>query len=530
MQTEARRHVAAAPRAASRPAEAERFLAFALTAADLLIEAGGDGRIGFAAGAFETRFGQSADSFVGRPIEILISPADRAAFGTAFEMLRSRGRLPPTAFRLADRRGTSAVVAGLSRPDATGTCLCLTIGAMPAAAVSGGPANATAFQAAAEAALRGDADSAVSLMEIAGADGPINPRPDLARRITENIAATAGPTAVVGALGDGRFGLVTDGRTDFAAIASRLEAMVRDSGIPASVSATSLPLDAEELTPMQATRALRYALQAFSRGGGKAMREAGFEGGLPGFVATACARAESIREVIAARRFRLAFQPICALRDRSHHHYEALLRPISTPNNPLAGTQEFVAFAEAVGLSAALDWAVVETVVEAAQRAGGHRIACNLSGLSIQDAVFRERLLAVLEADMTLPERLLVEITETAEIEDEAEAQRTIDALRELGLPVCIDDFGAGAAAFRYLRAFRADYVKIDGSYVQKVTGSDQDRGFVASMVDLARNVGAKVVAERVETEAELRVLRALGVDYGQGWLFGRPGPLPGSL
>jgi EAL domain-containing protein (putative c-di-GMP-specific phosphodiesterase class I) len=522
--------VAAAPRAGGRPVEAERFLAFALTAADLLIETGGDGRIGFAAGAFEIRFGQPAQNFVGRPVELLVAPGDRAAFATAFEVLRTRGRMAPTAFRLSDRRATSVVIAGLSRPDGGGPCLCLTVGAMPAAAVVAGPATASVFQAAAEAALRGDSPTAISLMELTGADGPISPRAELLRQISENIAATAGPQAVVGELGAGRFGLVSDAQTDFGAIAARLEAMVRDCGIAASVSATSVPLDAQELTTMQATRALRYVLQAFSRGGGNAVRESGFDGGLPGFVASACARAESIRQIIAARRFRLAFQPICALRDRAHHHYEALLRPIQTPGNPLAGTQEFVAFAEAVGLSAALDWAVVETVVEAAQRAGGHRIACNLSGLSVQDPAFRERLLAMLATDATLAERLLVEITETAEIDDEAEAQTTIEALRDVGLPICIDDFGAGAAAFRYLRAFRADYVKIDGSYVQKVTGSDQDRGFVASMVDLARNVGAQVVAERVETEAELRVLRALGVEYGQGWLFGRPGPLPGSL
>jgi EAL domain-containing protein (putative c-di-GMP-specific phosphodiesterase class I) len=191
--------------------------------------------------------------------------------------------------------------------------------------------------------------------------------------------------------------------------------------------------------------------------------------------------------------------------------------------------QEFVTFAETAGLSEELDWAVLATVCAAARRARQTRIAANLSGLTLQSPTFRERLLALLDAEPLLTHRLLIEITETAEIEDEAEAVRTVEALRARGLPLCIDDFGAGAAAFRYLRAFRVDYVKIDGLYVSAAGRSDQDRGIVAGMVDLARTVGARVVAERIETEAEAALMRELGVDYGQGWLYGKPGPLPGS-
>jgi EAL domain-containing protein (putative c-di-GMP-specific phosphodiesterase class I) len=204
------------------------------------------------------------------------------------------------------------------------------------------------------------------------------------------------------------------------------------------------------------------------------------------------------------------------------------LRPIATPGSPYDQASEFIALAETVGLSEALDWAVVETACEAARAASGARIACNLSGLSLQSPAFRDQLCAMLEASPDLARRLLVEITETAEIEDEAEAIRTIDALRDLGLPVCIDDFGAGAAAFRYLRLFRVDFVKVDGIYVTHAVECGRDRGFISAMVDLANTVGAQVVAERIETEAQAAVMRDLGVTFGQGYLFGRPGALPG--
>jgi EAL domain-containing protein (putative c-di-GMP-specific phosphodiesterase class I) len=122
-----------------------------------------------------------------------------------------------------------------------------------------------------------------------------------------------------------------------------------------------------------------------------------------------------------------------------------------------------------------------------------------------------------------MADRLVVEITETAEIEDEDEAIRMIELLREHKIPVCLDDFGAGAAAFRYLRAFKVDYVKVDGIYVANALQSERDRGFIAAMVDLARTVGAQVVAERIETEEEAALMLELGVRYGQGYLFGKP-------
>jgi EAL domain-containing protein (putative c-di-GMP-specific phosphodiesterase class I) len=535
----------------------ERFLLFALTAAELLLEVGADGRIGFAAGAFARRLGRPPEHWVGRRAQELILPACRPAFLDALALLDARDRLPPTTFRLADADGTPMAVAGL-RVDATplaaeaddrhgGGRRCLTFSAIPlAAAAAASPPGAAhaampdahGLRRAIEAGLREDASPSppgtLALLELAGPDGPLAPRPELAGRIAAALsAAVAADGGLAGELSAGRYGLVAHGggaaAADLARIAGEIEALAREAGLQgARATGTTLALDQAErgLSPMQATRALRYALGAFARGGPGALEEAGFAGGLPGFVAQACDRAGALRRIIAERRFRLAFQPIVSLADRRPHHFEALLRLRDSPGGP----QEFVTFAETVGLSEDLDWAVVETCAEAARKAVGARIACNLSGLSLQSAAFRDRLLDLLRGEPALVPRLLIEITEAAEIEDEAEAVRSVEALRALGLPLCIDDFGAGAAAFRYLRAFRADYVKIDGHYVQAALRSEQDRGFLAAMVELARNVGAKVVAERIETEAEAQAMAELGVAYGQGWLFGRPGRLPGSL
>ncbi len=275
-----------------------------------------------------------------------------------------------------------------------------------------------------------------------------------------------------------------------------------------------------------AVRALRYALSAFARGGAPALAAAGFSGGLAGFIDAATARTAVLRRTLAERHFGLAFQPIVSLSDRAVHHYEALLRPRLGPGERSRSPSDLVTMAEMVGLAEDLDWAVFEAASEAALRTGV-AIAFNLSGYSVQSPEFRARLLAAL--DRAAGRRLLAEVTETAEIEDEAEAAETIEALRARGIPVCLDDFGAGAAAFRYLRRFQVDHVKIDGAYVRQAAESERDRGFVAAMVDLSLTVGADVIAEQVETEAVAETMRALGVRYGQGWLFGRPAELPAA-
>lgn len=507
-------------------ADRERFLTFAFAAADLLVEAAPDGRIAFATGAFPSRLGCAADSMLGHPVEAMVAPEDRAALGTALALLGARGRLAPMAVRLADANRTAFAVSGLVAPGDGRLALCFAPAPTPmpeAAELPDGPGFA-----AAEARLRTGAAGALSVFELAGPDGVIAPRPELRTRIGEALAAGAGPGALTGELAAGRFGVVAAEGLDLQSVAASLETLLQDSGIAAQVASSALPLAAEGLTGLQATRALRFALSAFAHGGAAGLAAAGFEGGLPGFVAAAGARAGQLRRAIEERRFRLAFQPIVDLDHRAPHHYEALLRPQPVGGQEFGKVQDFVTFAETVGLSEELDWAVVAAACDAAREAQGARIACNLSGLSLQSPEFRARFLALLDAEPLLVERLLVEITETSEIENERAAVRTVEALRDRGLPLCLDDFGAGAAAFRYLRAFRVDIVKVDGLYVRGAAANGRDRGFVAAMVDLARTVGAEVVAEQIETEAVAAVMHGLGVRYGQGWLFGRPGALPG--
>ncbi len=515
----------------------DRFLAFAFAAADLLVEAAADGTICFAAGAFNARFGAAPESFVGRQLHRLFAAADRPGLDLALSTTSLRGRLPPVVLRLADAATTPMVMSGLAMPSVPGR-LCFTVGRLPGlpAPEPGDAQPVRSLARVAEERLRTDEGGALGLLEVQGWSAAqsaltVEAQRDLQAEIVEVLGRFGGSGSITGEIASGRYGVVASTPMDLEAVAGELEALLRAHPATArtQVQSAELTLERDQLTGPQAARALRFALARFADGGTKATAESGFNNGLAEFIASAQLRARSVRSVLAENRFRLAFQPVVSLRDRTVHHYEALLRPNFTPGATIQNTQDFVTFAESVGLSEELDLAVVKQAVAAQAASPGASIAVNVSGLSMQSALFRTRLTQLLRENAK-PGSVLVELTETADIEDVASAAGCIAELREMGVPVCIDDFGAGSAAFRYLREFRVDYVKLDGAYVRGALQNAREHGFLLSMIELANFVGAKVIAEMIERDGEAEMMSGLGVEYGQGWLFGRPGALPGSL
>ncbi len=516
-------------------AQTDRFLAFAFAAADLLVEVQADGTVGFATGAFQVRFGAAPEAFIGRHIRSLFASADHQALDLALSITTMRGRLPPLILRLADAEATPMVVSGMVLPTALGR-LCLTLGRVPSLPPPDSALEAPMhFARVAEARLRGAEPGAIGLLELEGwasaqSAVPAETQRALNAEITAVLTRLAGPGAVAGEIAEGRYGVLSPEPADLKALAGGLETVLRaHTGVSgARVQSTGIALDSNGLTGAQAARALRFALARFADGGTKATEAAGFGDGLAEFIASAELRARAIRASIAEGRFRLAFQPVVNLLTKEVHHYEALLRPIFTPGSTIQNTQDFVTFAEAVGLSEELDWAVMQQAVIALRSSPSVSVAVNVSGLSMQSRGFQTRMMGLLAMPESPTGRLLIELTETADIEDVPTAAESVAGLRAASVPVCIDDFGAGAAAFRYLREFRVDYVKLDGAYVRGALHNAREHGFLLSMVELANFVGAKVIAEMIETEPQAQLMRDMGVEFGQGWLFGRPGALPG--
>jgi len=512
----------------------DRLLAFAFAAAELLVEVAPDASITWAAGPFQARFGEPAEYFVGRKLSNLIAPGDRDALGRTLMAATLCGHVAPVALRLSDAAGTPCALAALSLP---GTLhrLCVTLGPVPVAppAIADGLQAASLFAKEAEARLRGKHAARLALLEVKGwpaatDDASNQQRSALRDAVGEALGSVAGPGTVVGEVADGRYGVLSQRQLDIAMLASGLEALIqaRPDGQSLSVDSQTVGLSASGLKPAQATRALRFALARFAASGAAALEGSGFAAGLAGFIAQAQGQTETLRNAIANRQFQVLFQPVVSLRSRAVHHYEALLRPHPVAGAPWQTTQEFVTCAEALGVAEELDVAVLEQVLAVLDRAPNCSIAANVSGLSMQSEPFRRRLLQLLPAGSY--RRLLIELTETAEIDDVPTAVATLERLREQNIGVCLDDFGAGATAFRYLRDFPVDYLKIDGAYVHGASRGERERNVVTSMLDLARSVHAETIAEAIETREQARLMEQLGCTFGQGWLFGKAGPLPG--
>ena len=116
-----------------------------------------------------------------------------------------------------------------------------------------------------------------------------------------------------------------------------------------------------------------------------------------------------------------------------------------------------------------------------------------------------------------------IEITETTQIKDLVRADRVLQNFRRKGIHVSLDDMGAGSSSFQYIRALNTDFVKIDGAYVRDVLNNERDKAILKSMVRLCADLKIGTIAEMIETKEQSSLLKSLGVDYGQGWLFSKP-------
>jgi EAL domain-containing protein (putative c-di-GMP-specific phosphodiesterase class I) len=147
----------------------------------------------------------------------------------------------------------------------------------------------------------------------------------------------------------------------------------------------------------------------------------------------------------------------------------------------------------------------------------------NVSGTAASDPAWLQDFVDYVRGEKEVAGRLIVELTETAALHHFEENARFVSQLRELGVRVAIDDFGAGYTSFRNLQMLHVDTVKIDGSYVQDLSRSPENQVFVRTLVDLARSFNIKTVAEWVGSDQDAALLQSFGVDYFQGFHFGEP-------
>jgi len=233
-----------------------------------------------------------------------------------------------------------------------------------------------------------------------------------------------------------------------------------------------------------------------------------------------------LREAIEHDRFLLYSQPIADVRSRQVVGHEILLR-MQDGQGEIILPSGFLPAAERFGLSYEIDCWVIEntiaSIAAARERRTGIYYAINLSAQSLgmpQICNLIENAIARHGID---PASLLFEVTENAAIADLSASSLLLSGLRDLGCRTALDDFGSGMSSFAYLRELPVDIVKIDGRFVRSLATNTVDQAMVRAMNDIAHALGKQTTAEFAETEDACRILAEIGVDYMQGFHFGRP-------
>lgn len=236
--------------------------------------------------------------------------------------------------------------------------------------------------------------------------------------------------------------------------------------------------------------------------------------------------AQDILDALNQRRIQLAYQPIIHTKTARLHHYECLLR-LRREDGEVISAGSFIMAAERLGLVHLLDRRALELASETLKQEQGIHLALNVSAGTIKDPETATDYVNALKALGPNAEQVTLELTETVALDDPAMASEFSNEVRSLGCQFAIDDFGSGYTTFRNLMAIEADTIKIDGTLIEGIASDPNKQTFVRMMVDLAQTFSVETVAEMVDNRADAEILRRLGVDYLQGFMFGVPSAAP---
>ncbi|HEX3485686.1 MAG TPA: EAL domain-containing protein [Micropepsaceae bacterium] len=499
-----------------------RLLGFAFASADLLFEIDREGTILFAAGAISLF---SADpKLKGRSAAELFQPSEHSHFVDTVRGLGPGGRVGPLPTLLASGEKASLSMCFLPQSDRIS---CTLVKPGKRGSIGGGAKDAETGLADKDAFLSAAAENAGSRGAMAMVNVPN--LPDVCAKLSAPDAAKlmAGIGANINAMGaliaarlsQTRFGVVTEDPHGARNLAQRIQDAARERGVGSlQVQEVLLSLKGRNLTPEQTVLALRYAVMRFTDGTLKAVSSADLAETFDRMMEETIARAQTFNTTVADGAFDLAFEPIVDLKTGTPSHYEALTR-FQEGQSPA----ETIKFAEDLGLMDAFDVAVAlkAFAILEANSAITASIAINVSGRTFADPSAFAALAGLLSKKRAFAKRVLVEITESAEVPDIAAADKAIQSLRQMGYRVGIDDFGAGAASLQYLHGFTIDFVKMDGSVIQRMGKSPREDALLKSVLTTCAELKIETVAEWIDSPEKLQRCRDIGFHCGQGRHFG---------
>jgi diguanylate cyclase (GGDEF)-like protein/PAS domain S-box-containing protein len=368
---------------------------------------------------------------------------------------------------------------------------------------------------------------------------------DVLRAVAARLSSAVRPEDTVARIGGDEFVVLCEGLVDLddaAMVAARVRSAVA-APIPTGTTQLDITVSIgvavasrdQHATPDTLLRDADEAMYKAKRQGPNVIEL--FDEKLRVVAAARLALLSDLRHAAADGEFRLVYQPVLTLQDQQVVGVEALIRWMH-PQRGLVTPDEFVPFAERSGLIIGIGaWVMQEACRQGAEwsradeAAPKFTMSVNVSGRQLaQGAGLVEVVKRALDESGLQPASLVLEVTESALMEDAESAMRVVQELKALGVRIAIDDFGTGYSSLLYLKRFPVDVLKVDRSFVAGLGTNQDDTAIVASVIDLAAAFGIEAVAEGIETPGQLQVLQGFGCTYGQGYLWspGQPAAVIG--
>ncbi len=530
----------------------ERFLSFAFASSDLLLEINENGAISYAIGAVKKFTGKkSAKELKGEDWLELFVNKDRMPLRHMISTAKPGVRTGPNLAKISslykkndhNNPKSNVIVSAIRMPNKNQTY----VGIASSNALMEQLAN-NKIQTGNKKNLDKESfiDSAQEILQMAAdigqdIDMTMIHLPDSERaqnrygkegwdRFSEDIDNLLRDLAVdgnsVAELGGGRYSVLHDANININEVTKKILNISKEHdpfGEGLDIKTKSISANMNDMDGKDITRALFYTLNEFERKGTDIDVET-LSSSFKIFVAANTQKIKEFKKIIQDLDFSMHFQPIVQLKDRKCSHYEMLSR------FKKGNTFEWIMFGEGIGMAAEFDFAVWRRAlnfIDTKRYNTKESFSINLSGQSISNNAFLIKLNKAIELHSHIKHRIILEITESTQIRDLDAVSRVVADLQQQGIKIALDDFGAGSASFQYLSSMPVDYVKIDGKYIKNILDDTRDRIMVKNITQMCKDLGIKVVGEFVENEDIADLLLELGVDYAQGYYFGKPLPSP---
>ena len=528
----------------------ERFVAFAFAAADILVELNPQGVISFIDGATQGILGKTHAELHGAHLDTLIHPDDLSIFHTMLESLHNMERIRKLELRIhtGNNAGKSTMlmsVSGYKLPIHKNHIYLAFSHVTESASIDNvtltdertGLLKKDFFAEIAadrirECAEKGEATELTlvnmpALNDLLG-QLPGNSSTELLEQISGFLSSRSLGGDTASKIDDESYSIIHKKGENLDDMTSKLWDITRNAdpdgkGIESTIA--TVDLDITELSQQDCANAILYTVTKFAADSGDAFTVTSLKEGYDATLKDTISKMQEFKTILHKEAYDLALQPIVNIRSGSIHHFEALVRlhKGATFSNPF----EFITFAEQSGVINDFDMIVASKALEAIRKHSTSSIkpmiAVNLSGRSLSSQVFMESLHTLLRAHTSYTKQLIIEVTESAKISDIVQANNFLQSLRSDNVKCCLDDFGVGESSFEYLRHLEVDFIKIDGSYVRESAKTLRGRQMLKAMSDLCHSLRTHTIGEMVEDEKTAALLIEAGIQYGQGYLFGRP-------